>query len=224
LQDTGRAIVVGDTQSHGKGTVQTVYPMGSEVFGSMKVTTARFYRINGSSTQVKGVAADIVLPSTLDGLDTGEDKLPNALPWTRVEPVGYSAVWNMNEYVQELKALSDARLAGNMEWQRHMRAVKLFRESSERKTAPLERKARMKLMREEREMRELDDAKAEDDDESPEETAFAQSEEGKERNKDVVLDEAFKVLADLVRLTGGKEAPPPPEVRVPAWLRALGGG
>jgi hypothetical protein len=129
----------------------------------------------------------------------------------------------MNEYVQELKALSDARLAGNMEWQRHMRAVKLFRESSERKTAPLERKARMKLMREEREMRELDDAKAEDDDESPEETAFAQSEEGKERNKDVVLDEAFKVLADLVRLTGGKEAPPPPEVRVPAWLRALGG-
>ena len=223
LQDTGRAIVIGDTQSHGKGTVQTVYPMGSEVFGSMKVTTARFYRINGSSTQVKGVASDIVLPSTLDGLDTGEDKLPNALPWTRVEPVGYSAVWNLNEYVPELKARSDARLAGNVEWQRHMRAVKLFRESSERKTAPLERKARMKLMREEREMRELDDAKAEDDDESPEETAFAQSEEGKERNKDVVLDEAFKVLADLVRLTDGKEAPPPPEVRVPAWLRALGG-
>ena len=223
LQDTGRAVIIGDTQSHGKGTVQTVYPMGSDIFGSMKVTTARFYRINGSSTQVKGVASDIVLPSTLDGIDTGEDKLPNALPWTRVEPVGYSAVWNLGEYVPELKARSGARLAGNEEWRRHMRAVKLFHESSERKTAPLERDARMKMMREEREMRELDDAEALDDDESPEETAYAQSEEGKERSKDVVLDEAFKVLADLVRLTGGREAPPPPEIRVPAWLRALGG-
>ena len=224
LQDTGRAIVIGDTQSHGKGTVQTVYPMGSEIFGSMKVTTARFYRINGSSTQVKGVASDIVLPSTLDGLDTGEDKLPNALPWTRVEPVRYSAVWNLGSYVPQLAARSEARRAENAEWKRHLRAVELFRESAQRKTAPLERAARLKMMREEREMREMDDAEALDDDESPEESAYAQSENGKERKNDVVLDEALKVLADLVRLTEGKEAPPPPEVRVPAWLRALGGG
>ena len=224
LQDTGRAIVIGDTQSHGKGTVQTVYPMGSEIFGSMKVTTARFYRINGSSTQVKGVASDIVLPSTLDGLDTGEDKLPNALPWTRVEPVRYSAVWNLGSYVPQLAARSEARRAENAEWKRHLRAVELFRESAQRKTAPLERAARLKMMREEREMREMDDAEALDDDESPEESAYAQSENGKERKNDVVLDEALKVLADLVRLTDGKEAPPPPEVRVPAWLRALGGG
>ena len=223
LQDTGRAIVLGDTQSHGKGTVQTVYPMGSEIFGSMKVTTARFYRINGSSTQVKGVASDIVLPSTLDGLDTGEDKLPNALPWTRVEPVEYSMVWNLGQYVPQLAARSEARRAESAEWKRHQRAVELFRESAQRKTAPLERKARLKMMREEREMREMDDAEALDDDESPEDTAYAQSEEGKDRKNDVVLDEAFKVLSDLVRLTGGKEAPPPPEVRVPAWLRALGG-
>ena len=224
LQDTGRAIVLGDTQSHGKGTVQTVYPMGSEIFGSMKVTTARFYRINGSSTQVKGVASDIVLPSTLDGLDTGEDKLPNALPWTRVEPVDYSMVWNLGRYVPQLTARSEARRAESAEWKRHQRAVELFRESAQRKTAPLERTARLKMMREEREMREMDDAEALDDDESPEDTAFAQSEGGKDRKNDVVLDEAFKVLADLVRLTDGKEAPPPPEVRVPAWLRALGGG
>ena len=223
LQDTGRAIVLGDTQSHGKGTVQTVYPMGSEIFGSMKVTTARFYRINGSSTQVKGVASDFVLASTLDGLDTGEDKLPNALPWTRVEPVGYSAVWNLTDYVPQLRERSANRLAVNAEWRRHLRAVEMFRESAQRKSAPLERTARLKMMREEREMRELDDAEALDDEESPEETAVAQSEDGKDRKNDVVLDEAFKVLADLVRLTGGKEAPPPPEIRVPAWLRALGG-
>ena len=62
-----------------------------------------------------------------------------------------------------------------------------------------------------------------DDEESPEETAYAQSEDGKDRKSDVVLDEAFRILADLVRLTGGREPPPPPEVRIPTWLRALGG-
>ena len=58
--------------------------IGPEKYGSMKVTTSRFYRINGSSTQGKGVEADINLPSFLEELDIGEDKLPNALPWTRV--------------------------------------------------------------------------------------------------------------------------------------------
>ena len=223
LQDCGRAIVIGDTQSHGKGTVQTVYPMGAERFGSMKLTTARFYRINGSSTQVRGVASDIVLPSTLDGLDTGEDKLPNALPWSRVEPAEYGASWNLGSYLPTLKERSERRLKTSEEWKRHLRAVQLFRESSERKSAPLERTARLKLMREERKMRELDDAEALDDDESPEETAFAQSEDGKDRKNDVVLDEAFKILADLVNLTGGREAPPPQTAEMPAWLRALGG-
>ena len=52
LQDTGRAIVIGDSRTHGKGTVQTVMGMGPEKYGSIKVTTARFYRINGRSTQV----------------------------------------------------------------------------------------------------------------------------------------------------------------------------
>ncbi len=223
LQDCGRAIVVGDTQSHGKGTVQTVYPMGAERFGSMKLTTARFYRINGSSTQVKGVASDIVLPSTLDGLDTGEDKLPNALPWSRVEPAEYGPAWNLGDYLPALKAQSARRLAGNEEWQRHLLAVEMFRESAQRKTAPLDRASRLKQMREERKMRELDDAKTAGDDESPEEIAFAQSEGGKDRKHDVVLDEAFKILADLVRLTEGREAPPPQAFEVPAWLRALGG-
>ena len=75
LQDTGRAVVIGDRRTHGKGTVQSVMGLGPEKYGSIKVTTARFYRINGRSTQVEGVPADIHLPSLLDSLDIGEDKL-----------------------------------------------------------------------------------------------------------------------------------------------------
>ena len=75
LQDTGRAVVLGDVRTHGKGTVQTVMGLGPERYGSCKITTARFYRIDGRSTQVEGVAADVHLPSLLDALDIGEDKL-----------------------------------------------------------------------------------------------------------------------------------------------------
>ena len=224
LRDLGRAIVVGDTSTHGKGTVQTVMPMGGERFGSMKITTARFYRINGSSTQEKGVDSDIRLPSTLDGLDTGESSLPNALPWSRIEPSRYRQVWDLQKYVPELKRLSDARLADSVRYQRHMHAVDLFRESSARKSVPLERNSRLKLMREEREMRQYDDSEALDDEESAEETALADSEEGKDAKDDIVLQEAFNILADLVRLTDGAQVPrPQPErMRLPAWLQALG--
>ena len=73
-------------------------------------------------------------------------------------------------------------------------------------------------------MRKLDDAEALDDDESAEETALASSEEGKDAKDDIVLQEAFNILADLVRLSDGAETPRPrPErMRFPAWLRALG--
>ena len=172
----------------------------------------------------KPVASDIRLPSTLDGLDTGESSLPNALPWSRIEPASYNPVWDMQKYIPALSSLSSGRLADSARYQRHMHAVELFRESNARKSVPLEREARLKLMREEREMRKLDDAEALDDDESAEETALASSEEGKDAKDDIVLQEAFNILADLVRLSDGAETPRPrPErMRFPAWLRALG--
>ena len=248
LQDTGRAVVVGDTQSHGKGTVQTVLPMGRADNGSMKITTARFYRINGSSTQVKGVASDIRLPSAIDErTDVGEDKLPNALPWSRIEPASYDMIWDMKDYVGRLRELSAARTAGSREWERRFQLVKLCREASERKTVPLERAARKKMMKEDRDV--LDEAEdsefASDEDmdidlpldekapekgkNDPQKNPSDKAEESDETSsppKDIVLTEALNILADLVRLTDGAEAPAPqPQPsRIPAWLRALGNG
>ncbi|MDD3276419.1 MAG: carboxy terminal-processing peptidase [Kiritimatiellales bacterium] len=91
LQDYGRAIIVGDSKTHGKGTVQTVYPLSkfSEDLGSIKVTTASFYRIAGGSTQLKGVVPDVILPSLYDALDIGEESLPHALPWSQVRSAYY---------------------------------------------------------------------------------------------------------------------------------------
>ena len=229
LQDTGRAIIVGDHRSHGKGTVQTVMELGGNPEtpnGSVKVTTARFYRINGSSTQEKGVESDVCLPSSLDErTDIGENNLPNALPWTMIEPLQYDAIWDMPNYVSQLKSLSAERLKYSPEYARRMEVVKLCRESSERRTVSLERTARRKMMREDRDIfaaaDELDELDGDEDGDSA-------SEDGKkkdEKKDDFVLKESLNILADIVRLTGGAEAPDVP-VRprnLPPWLRALGG-
>ena len=227
LQDTGRALVLGDTQSHGKGTVQTVMPMGRAEYGSMKITTARFYRINGSSTQVRGIASDIRLPSAFDErTDVGEDNLPNALPWSRIEPASYDAIWNMQDFVPRLKELSAARVQASPEWTRRLQVVKLCRDLSERRTAPLERAARKKMMKEERAiLNEVDDMGDEDEDEA---TAEPTDEEDAvaARKRDIVLTEALNVLGDLARLTRGGDAPDAPaqQPRIPAWLQLLQGG
>ena len=227
LQDTGRAIVIGDHRSHGKGTVQTVMELGGSPEtpnGSVKVTTARFYRINGSSTQVKGVESDICLPSSLDErTDIGENNLPNVLPWTMIEPLQYERIWNMPDYVPQLKALSDARLKDSAEYARRKEVVRLCREFSERRTVSLERAARRKMMREDRDVLAAADELDELGDDEEDELSGTKKKE--EKKNDFVLKESLNILSDLVRLTDGAEAPEAvarPR-NLPPWLRALGG-
>ncbi|MGN0853315.1 MAG: carboxy terminal-processing peptidase [Kiritimatiellia bacterium] len=234
LQDTGRAVIVGDTQTHGKGTVQTVVPVRrrrfptdeSEKYGSMKTTTARFYRINGSSTQVKGVASDIRVPSVFDERsDIGEAKLPYALPWTAVQAAEYDDVWNMRALVPELRAASAARLKENRDYAHRLHLVAFFKAYADRTSVPLERDARLKLMRSDRAT--LDEADEADmlDEDDEDDDGVAGGDTG-DTKKDLVLAEGFNVLADIVRLTNGGEVPrarPVPERRLPAWLRALKG-
>jgi carboxyl-terminal processing protease len=99
MQDYGRALVIGGAHTHGKGTVQALLDMNRnlpllhlkkyEDLGALKVTIQKFYRVNGSSTQYKGVVPDVVLPSMLDYLETGEQYMDNSLPWDSVEAVSH---------------------------------------------------------------------------------------------------------------------------------------
>jgi carboxyl-terminal processing protease len=93
LQDYGRAVVIGDSSTHGKGTVQTVVEMRSisrelamspDKTGAAKITVQKFYLPDGSSTQLKGVVSDIVLPSVDEFLPIGEADLPHALVWDKI--------------------------------------------------------------------------------------------------------------------------------------------
>lgn len=98
LQDYNRAIIVGGEHTHGKGTVQQVVDLDSYVppisraytpFGAIKITVQKFYRINGSSTQYKGVTPDIILPDVMSVLEKGERFLDYSLPWGQVAAVDY---------------------------------------------------------------------------------------------------------------------------------------
>jgi len=206
LKDTGRALVLGDNRTHGKGTVQTVLGLGPEKYGSMKITTARFYRIDGRSTQVEGVEPDVHLPSLLDALDIGEDKLTYALPFSRISPADYRLAWNMHKYVPTLVGLSKSRTDADERYRKHVDNVKGMKAISDRQEVSLEYAARKAQMAADRELRELDDEENEDDDE--EKAAEKRRRKRNEPKKDdVVLDEAFKVLSDLIRLNGGEEIP-----------------
>ena len=94
LQDYGRAVVVGDTSTHGKGTVQATFEMkrisrelarSPARTGAAKITIQKFYLPDGSSTQLKGVSSDIVLPSVDEFLPIGESDLPHALVWDKIK-------------------------------------------------------------------------------------------------------------------------------------------
>ena len=207
LHDTGRAIIIGDNRTHGKGTVQTVMGMGPDKYGSCKITNARFYRVNGSSTQLEGVAADIHLPSLLDSLDIGEDKLTYALPFSRIAPAEYPLAWNAYVYTDELAQLSEMRLAGNERYQQHLANVAGMKELSEREEVSLEYAARKVQMEKDRELRELDDEENENDDE--ETAAKKRRKRNQPKKDDVVLDEAFNILSDYIRLNKGEEMPLP---------------
>jgi len=203
LQDYGRALVIGDTKSHGKGTVQTVLSLGSQEYGSLKITTASFYRINGDSTQMKGVRSDIVIPSRLEGLDIGEDKLSGSLPWTQVEPAMYVPVFDMKSFTLDLKRRSAERLAKNKEYFNYCKIVRGFEEAGQRKVIPLQSNKRKALMLEERALRDMDGEESSDDPEATEELSIPGL-STRDRN-DIVLKESMNILSDLIDISGGTE-------------------
>src|SRR2546423_9876480 len=126
LQDYGRALIVGDKNTFGKGTVQTILDIGnytsllgsrSHKDGALKLTIQKFYRVAGGSTQLHGVASDIVLPSLTDLPEFAEGALKNCLPYDEVPKAKYTK-WSepVSLYLDELKRRSSARTQNDPEF------------------------------------------------------------------------------------------------------------
>ncbi len=194
LQDYGRAVIVGDSKTHGKGTVQTVYPLSklNDDLGSLKVTTASFYRIAGGSTQLKGVMPDVVLPSLYDSLEIGEEYLPHALPWSQVRSAYYRP-WaeSVKPAIPELKEHSSVRRAGNPAFTTFLARRDRIRSRMENPEVSLKVSDRVGELVAEKDMEKLQDAALDSD---------------KADKDDPILDEALNITADLVDLMGRKPA------------------
>lgn len=191
LQDYGRAVIVGDRKTHGKGTVQTLLPLDNRnaTFGSLKVTTAAFYRIAGGSTQIRGVASDIVIPSFLDVMEVGEEFLPHALPWTVIDPAFYSVMLDQAPPLDVLRERSERRRANAAAFQVRSELIARFAQRMNAAEISLNLSNRIATAKADRE---LDEAQREAM------KVTAQSDDDAD-GKDVVLQEALQILADIIR-------------------------
>ncbi len=113
LQDYNRAIILGSKQTYGKGTVQNILDLNNVIsgntygdLGSLKITTDKFYRVNGGSTQLEGVKSDIIFPNRYTYVDIGEKNLENPLSWDKIDSARYNNSGNIFNYSQ---AISDSK-------------------------------------------------------------------------------------------------------------------
>jgi len=150
LQDYGRAVIVGDSRTFSKGTVQTILDVGRFMpffslaaanAGSLKLTIQKFYRIKGGSTQLRGVESDIVLPSLLDHPKIGETALPNALPYDEVPPVPFQR-FSGNLFLEQLRRRSDTRVALDPEFIHIRKEMARVHKSLSENTVSLNEKTR----------------------------------------------------------------------------------
>lgn len=109
LQDYNRAIILGSKQTYGKGTVQNVVDLNNVIsgntygdLGSLKITTDKFYRVNGGSTQLEGVKSDLIFPNRYSYIDIGEKDLENPLSWDKIDPARYDNSVKVFNYAQAI--------------------------------------------------------------------------------------------------------------------------
>ena len=135
MQDYGRALIVGEP-TFGKGTVQQYRSLNRiydqmlrpewPALGSVQYTIQKFYRINGGSTQLKGVTPDLLMPTGVEAVKTGEKYEDNALPWDSIPAAKYQKTGDLKPYLPTLLAEHDTRIAKDREFQYILQDIKRF--------------------------------------------------------------------------------------------------
>ena len=202
VQDYQRGLIVGDTTTHGKGTVQSLVDLNRAVYGvsdapnmygALKITMQQFYRPNGESTQLRGVLADIVLPSITDKMDVSESDLDWALPWDSV-PAAMAKSYGQvtSELLEKIRENSAKRIGDDEEFQREIEKIDAYVEQKSSKRVSLN---------EEKFMARRAKLNAEKEDEKTFEEHANHS--NLEIERDYYLDEVFRITVDYMQaLTG----------------------
>jgi carboxyl-terminal processing protease len=165
LQDYGRAVIVGDKNTFGKGTVQTILPIGrftsllgsrSDDDGALKLTIQKFYRVAGGSTQLRGVASDIVLPSLTDEPELSEGALKNCLTYDEVPKARYTKWGEPHSlFIDELRQRSTERVQQNQEFHYVMEDMEQLRQKLDQNRISLNEDVRRKEIQDDKARKDL---------------------------------------------------------------------
>jgi carboxyl-terminal processing protease len=221
LQDYGRAVVVGSKSTFGKGTVQRFYNLNREIrgvssegpLGDLKLTVQKFYRINGGSTQLKGVTPDIVLPDRFSYIETGEKELDFPMPWTELPAVAYKQDIVDLSPIDMIKRQSADRIAKSEEFKMVDENAKRIQNIREQSILPLRLEKYQNLMKSQEEdaARFKDIFKKREDlaiHNPPEDIEYIQMDSSRiGRNdawlnsirKDAYVDETLWIMHDMIR-------------------------
>jgi len=144
IQDYKRGVIIGSKQTYGKGTVQNVIDLNQFVrnssmgdLGALKTTTQKFYRINGGSTQLKGVSSDVVMPDRYSYIKMGERDIDNAMAWDKIDAALYTT-WERQNNFDSAIANSNKRMTNNKQFQLIDENAKWLFERSEVNTYSLQ--------------------------------------------------------------------------------------
>ncbi len=199
IQDYERGIIIGDYATHGKGTVQSVLDLGSRMFfrlpryaqamGALKLTTQQFYRPSGESTQMRGVRADIELPSLSTHLPISESDQDHAFEWNRIKSAYFPKLNFVNPQVLKgLRELSQRRIAESEDFQNDLETIQRYNELKNKKTVTLNEER----FREERKRFDAEDE---------EEKQIEKVEDTDSIRRDYYLNEALAITADYVAMS-----------------------
>jgi len=188
LQDYGRAVIVGDTKTHGKGSVQTILRLSRDSsMGKFKVTNALFYRISGGSTQLRGVKPDIVVSSAFDFMEFGEDFLPNPMEWSTIKTAIYSPFSDLSGIIPQLTELSEKRRETEESFIAYNKLLKRIEAATAEESFSLNIETRREKAKSEKELLDIQNKLMEQDKE--------------DEDNDIVETEALRILIDLIRIT-----------------------
>jgi carboxyl-terminal processing protease len=208
IQDYGRGIIVGE-QTFGKGTVQNLIDINrlmqsrDNKYGQLKLTIAKYYRVNGGSTQHLGVLPDIKFPSYFDDPQKyGESSQSSALPWDQIEPTDYRIYREYDEFIPELERRHKQRIDENPEFGYLIDDIMKFKEESKKRSISLNEEVRRK------QKEENDEEKAERDNvrrnmHGLNITDQTETPAAAEKEEDFILKESGFILADLIRMKTG---------------------
>jgi carboxyl-terminal processing protease len=208
MQDYGRGIVIGE-QTYGKGTVQNLIDLNRfasnrrDKLGQVKITIAKYYRIDGGSTQNLGVIPDITFPSYVNPEEFGESSEPNALKWDQIDAAEYKMFGDLSEIIFMLSELSDERTNNNPEFDYLQDDILEYKEAMQKNSLSLNEKVRLKEkenkeekeFQRENERRKIKGLKLLEKGETPP--------EDEEDDSDIFLNETALIITDMIRLSSG---------------------